>query len=381
MIRSYTNPDHSEVWLARYRGQCPQFVCVLGFTDTALIPGISSAGATPEARQWTAIADAEYLVNGAQPHPCHPLPPLQAGVSPVLISRALLQTLDWPCSVFNAGLRHPPSVQVIDLEGQAANCVHTGQALPLTVVQHLFHQGWQWGQWLAQAEQSSNSYLIVSECVVGGTTTALGVLTGLGISARGKVNSSHPECNHLQKQQLVDQGLQAAGLSGLLNPDPLHVIAAVGDPMQPVVAGLALAASARRGVLLAGGTQMLAVYALSCAIAENSSYSWQPEQIVVGTTRWVAEDASGDTVGLAHLIGERFGRQRTPTLLATTLNFSASRYPQLQRYEQGFVKEGVGAGGSAIAACLQMGWDQPQLLNVIETEMDALTQLRSPISS
>jgi len=36
-------------------------------------------------------------------------------------------------------------------------------------------------------------------------------------------------------------------------------------------------------------------------------------------------------------------------LLATQLDFSASKYPVLQAYQQGFVKEGVGAGGCAIA--------------------------------
>jgi NaMN:DMB phosphoribosyltransferase len=58
-------------------------------------------------------------------------------------------------------------------------------------------------------------------------------------------------------------------------------------------------------------------------------------------------------------------------LVATTLTFSTSRYPQLQAYEQGFVKEGVGAGGCTIAASLYQNWGQPELLAAIE----ALTTL------
>ena len=104
---------------------------------------------------------------------------------------------------------------------------------------------------------------------------------------------------------------------------------------------------------------MLAVYALLRAIATTYDLAWQPEQIVVGTTRWVAEDATGDTVGLAALIG-------TVPLLATQLQFTAARYPQLQAYEQGYVKEGVGAGGCAIAASLYQNWNQGQLLQAIE---------------
>ncbi|NEP61563.1 MAG: TIGR00303 family protein, partial [Symploca sp. SIO2G7] len=43
-----------------------------------------------------------------------------------------------------------------------------------------------------------------------------------------------------------------------------------------------------------------------------------------------------------------------------------SRYPQLQAYEQGYVKEGVAAGGCAIAAYLYQGWDSVRLLQALE---------------
>jgi uncharacterized protein (TIGR00303 family) len=373
LIRIYTNSHLSQIWLERYRSLAPTFCCILGFTETALIPGISAAGATPESRRWTAIADAEYLIQGAVPTPTYPLPPLTAGVSPVIISRALIQALGWSCHVFNAGLANPPSVRMVDLGGQAAACLSTGNALPLERVTHLVQSGYELGQTLGK--QHTGRYLIVSECVVGGTTTALGVLTGLGVAANGKVNSSHPECNHQQKQQLVLQGLERAGLLGCSSPDPVAVVAAVGDPMQPVVAGLTLAASQHCGVLLAGGTQMLAVYALACAIAQAQSRDWNPEHVVVGTTRWVADDPTGDTVGLAHLMGQTLSAE--PPLLATQLSFKDSKYPQLQRYEQGFVKEGVGAGGCAIAASLQMGWGQAELLQVIEQDMLAFSNVHS----
>ena len=55
---------------------------------------------------------------------------------------------------------------------------------------------------------SNRNYLILGECVVGGTTTALAILTGLGIEAVGKVNSSHPVCNHEQKWAVVQAGLE-----------------------------------------------------------------------------------------------------------------------------------------------------------------------------
>jgi uncharacterized protein (TIGR00303 family) len=352
-ISIYTEVDRAKSWIARHQGKKPHFACILGFTETGLIPGISAAGATPHDRQFTAIADAEFLVNGVQPNPKFPLPPLHVGASPVYISRAVIESLEIPVTVFNAGLPRSPAISAIDLQGKPARCVSTGQALDLQVVRHLFDQGLRWGEKLAQ----SADYLVLGECVVGGTTTALAVLTGLGIDATDKVNSSHPICNHAQKWELVQQGLAQP------KSDPFSLVAAVGDPMQITVAGMAIAASQSCGVLLAGGTQMLAVYALARAIVQRNTIAWNPEQILVGTTRWVAEDPTGDTVGLAISMQD-------VALIATRLNFAESRWQQLRAYEQGFVKEGVGAGGCSIAATVFQDWGQAELLDAIEQLID-----------
>lgn len=358
MIRIYTQIQKGKKWLQKYRGHKPIFGCILGFTDTGLIPGISAAGATPQDRQYTCLADVEFLYNGLKPQPQYPLPPLEAGASPVLITKAIIDTLNIPLYLFNAGLTNKPTVPTIDLGGAPARCLTSGLALDLATIQHLLEVGSYWGQKLA--DEAKDSYIILGECVVGGTTTALAVLLGLGIAAIGKVNSSHPECNHGQKLALVRQGLQVAGLSSPLPVSkPLKLIAAVGDPMQIVAAGMGMAASLKVGVMLAGGTQMLAVYALMGALKEKLSLLWRPENIVVGTTRWVAEDPSGDTIGLAQEIG-------SVPLMATQLSFSESCYPQLQAYERGYVKEGIGCGGCAIAANLYKDWNQTQLLKAVE---------------
>ncbi|QZZ20825.1 TIGR00303 family protein [Leptothermofonsia sichuanensis E412] len=370
-VHIYTQKEQGQYWLERYRGQLPVFACVLGFTETGLIPGISAAGATPVDRQYTAIADAEFLYNGPQVAPRYPLPPLEKGASPVLISRAILEAQRIPLYLFNAGLVHAPAVPAIDLGGSPAKCLSQGRALERATVEHLLQAGLYWGSRLAI--QAAGSYLILGECVVGGTTTALAILTGLGIAAAGKVNSSHPICNHQQKWKLVEAGLRQSGLrisptSYPIAVSPLELVAAVGDPMQIVVAGMAIAASRSVGVLLAGGTQMLAVYALLRAITQNDNLPWKPEQIVVGTTRWVAEDLTGDTIGLATSIG-------SVPLIATQLSFATSRFHQLQAYEQGFVKEGVGAGGCAIAAHLYQNWGQREMLEAIEQLAERYQQI------
>ncbi|MEL4896353.1 nicotinate mononucleotide-dependent phosphoribosyltransferase CobT [Crocosphaera sp. Alani8] len=358
MFRIYTAQSLGEKWVENYQKSSPIFACVLGFTKTGLIPGISAAGATPTARKYTAIADAEFLINGVQSTYHYSLPPLNQGISPVFITRAILEACEIPIYLFNAGLPIPPAVPSIDLGGNSANCLTTGKALPLPLVYALFQQGINWGEKLRK--NITNKYLILSECVVGGTTTALAVLTGLGINATGKVNSSHPKCNHKQKEFLIKKGLENAGNYNDFNTiNSFKLVASVGDPMQIVVAGMAISASVEMGVMLAGGTQMLAVYALIKSINNMSQYEANLENIIVGTTRWVAEDLTGDTVGLAESIG-------TVSLFATKLNFSDSSYQQLQMYEQGYVKEGVGAGGAAIAASLSFAWTQEKLLKTIE---------------
>jgi len=369
MIRVYTQLEQGQEWLRRYRGCSPVFACVLGFTATGLIPGISAAGCTPLDRRYTAIADAEFLYYGPQSQPQYSLPPLQAGASPVLISRAVVEGLNIPVYLFNAGLPQPPTVPAFDLGGTSARCLSQGCALELATVKHLLEQGLIWGQQLAAS--MTQEYLILGECVVGGTTTALAVLTGLGIDAAGKVNSSHPVCNHAQKWALVQAGLQRAELwEQIPITDPLKLVAAIGDPMQIALAGMAIAASRTKGVLLAGGTQMLAVYALIQAIVKVYELAWQPQAVVVGTTRWVAEDPTGKTVELAEMVG-------SIPLLVTQLSFANSRYDQLRAYEQGYVKEGMGAGGCAIAAHLTQGWHQTQLLHAIEALVDRSLALGS----
>jgi uncharacterized protein (TIGR00303 family) len=356
MIKVYTEQELGQKWLGRYRGNTPSLACILGFTATGLIEGISAAGKTPEDRKYTALADAEFLVNGITSQPRYPLPPLTEGASPVFISRAVVEYFSLPLYLFNAGLPESPPVPSVDLGGAPAQCLTTGKALSLVTVEHLLDEGLNWGKKLGK--EAEKGYLIIGECVVGGTTTALAVLSALGIDARGKVNSSHPDCNHSQKWAVVNQGLQAASLSAKGRVNPLEVVAAVGDPMQIVTAAMAIAASCSTGVLLAGGTQMLAVYALMRSIIDHLGLSADLDQIVVGTTRWVAEDTTGDTIGLAQAIGG-------VPLLATELDFTASIHPQFRVYERGYVKEGVGAGGSAIAAHL-LGLTPTELVGIIE---------------
>lgn len=357
-------------WLRQYKGKKPLYACILSFTETGLIPHISAAGSTPQARRYTAIADAAFLADSPDQQQRQPLPLLKAGISPAVISRAILTQQNIPLQLMSTGLPEALCVPHITLPQVMAQSVHTGQAMTLSQVQTLFESGLYWGKRLAQ--QCLGSYLVVGECVVGGTTTAQAVLTALGYNVSGRMSSSHANSNHQQKQALVDQGLSQwrqrdSFADKRQQSTALSAVAACGDPMQVVAAGIAISASQQVGVLLAGGSQMLAVYALAKALASETETEretqcpWKTQQIVVGTTRWVIEDKSANTRVIAQDIGAPY--------LASELSFSQSPYFQLRAYEQGFVKEGVGAGGCAIAAHLYQGWNNSQIRHAIETEL------------
>ncbi|MEM9944631.1 MAG: nicotinate mononucleotide-dependent phosphoribosyltransferase CobT [Cyanobacteria bacterium P01_D01_bin.36] len=373
--------ETAENWLARYQGHRPTFACILSFTETGLRPHISAAGNTIADRRRTAAIDGEFLLSNEPSIP--QLPPLAAGISPAVISRAVLRSLSIPVQLLSTGLPVALSVPYTRLPQVQAHSVETGCAMSLAQADALFAAGQVWGAQLATA----NGYLILAECVVGGTTTAQAVLTALGYSVDGSMSSSHRVGNHRQKQALIAAGLAAwqeqiyvdaypstdstedsteGGLTGAsasrqkMN-SAIGAAAAVGDPMQLVVAGMMISASRVGGVLLAGGAQMLAVYALARAIAQQKSLIWRTQRVIVGTTRWVVEDSHANTVQIAQQINAPY--------IASQIDFSQSPYVQLRAYEQGFVKEGMGAGGCGIAAHLYKGWTRSQLRHAVEAQL------------
>jgi NaMN:DMB phosphoribosyltransferase len=124
------------------------------------------------------------------------------------------------------------------------------------------------------------------------------------------------------------------------------VLAAVGDPMQPLAAGLVLeAALAGVPVLLAGGSQMAAVLAVALALCDPPLRPLLVARTAIATTAWVAGEGSSDLAQLLVQIGQRWGAE--PVAFASSLRFHGCRSPQLLAFEQGYVKEGVGAGGLA----------------------------------
>jgi len=331
------NELKGEAFLDEIRGKKPLFVCTIATTETAKIPQISAAGKHPEFTDYTPPADAELLLLGK----CKCIagvPVTPDGIpTPALITMSALRLADIPVLIASGGLKVKPYVPLLDLGGNSGRDIKTGNAVDN--VEEVIQRGKIAGENLAKTAD----YLVIGESIPGGTTTALGVLLAMGVDAEGKVSSSMPENPHGLKVETVRAGLAAAGESfGSLAKNPVKAIACVGDPMMPAFAGLVIGAAAQVPVLMAGGTQMSAVLAIVNALNPDVLCN-----VAIGTTRWVACDGSSDLKGIVAQIAD-------VPILAADLDFGSSRFGGLKAYEQGVVKEGVGAGGAAIAAMAKL---------------------------
>jgi uncharacterized protein (TIGR00303 family) len=348
--------ERGRAFAERWRGSHPAFWCVLAHTDTCLVAGLSAAGMNEELRVFTPAADAEVVHLGLAR--CLPdLPRSPSGTpGPAGITRAALGVLDEQACFFGVGLRTWPETECVRISGDAGADIARAQGV--AAAQELFERGESIGRdYALQADR-----LVLGESVPGGTTTALAVLLALGYDAAGRVSGSVPGNAHALKLHIVEQALRRAGIEpGAGRCDPLRAVGEVGDPMQPLAAGIARGAT-RAGceVLLAGGSQMLAVAALIGALAGQSAL----DQMAIGTTRWIVADPAADVAGLASQISPELA------LLAANLNFSGSRHAGLQAYEQFRVKEGVGAGGACVAALLGTGIPVEELEYAIDATYD-----------
>jgi uncharacterized protein (TIGR00303 family) len=325
--------SRGKAFIEKIKGRSPLFVCVIGSTETAKIPGLSAAGKHPELTDYTPAADVELLLLSS----CKCIkgvPVTPEGVpTPALITMSALKLADIPLLVVSGGVKIKPHVPYLDLGGRPGGDIRTSKAVENP--EEILLRAKIAGENLSKVAD----YLVVGESIPGGTTTALGVLLAMGIDAKGKVSSSMPNNPHELKIKTVKEGLKASKVEfGSLAHDPLKAVSCVGDPMMPAFAGLVLGAAHKVPVLMAGGTQLGAVLAVVKAFNP-----YILNNVAIGTTRWIIVDKNADLKGIIAQIA-------SIPILAADLDFSRSKFEGLKAYEAGFVKEGVGAGGSAIAA-------------------------------
>ncbi|WP_436911659.1 nicotinate-nucleotide--dimethylbenzimidazole phosphoribosyltransferase [Halosimplex marinum] len=291
---------------------------------TARIEGISAIGTSDDLVKYGPAGDAEILTYGELvTAPLLPMDP-SLGPTPAMLVRAVCDRLDEEIVVLDGGIWGETAAPTVDVEASPGSDIREAtDAVPNAA--EIFSEG------RAFAEGLSRPRVVVGETVPGGTTTAQAVFTALGYEEQ--TSSSFAEQNPTElKRHVVDTALTRSGLASRDDPDPLGIVRSVGDPVQAAILGLLSGvAGTDTDIMLAGGTQMLAIAALAREMGITT-------EITVATTEQVRRDPSVDLRRTADKCDVAL-RINDPTL-------PDPRHPAMRFFGSDLQKEGVGMGGA-----------------------------------
>jgi len=300
------------------------FILFISETDLSKIPGLSAAGQNIEALPYTAPADADMLFyDRPKVIDCIPLDPF-GHPTPAVVTKAAVIEGKLPVMVMRAGTSIAPASPFSDITSAPGRDPRFCMAVP--DVRNIIKNA----SAAAQKLSKETKRVVLAESIPGGTTTALMLLRSLGYD--GTVSSAGPVNPIAIKEEIWNGVSSRLGIkTGGLKCSGIGAAAEVGDPMQVSVASFVEALPPDVEVILAGGTQMIAVAALLREMGET-------RPMLVATTKYVCADKTSCFVQYAEKIGVDW--------YSAPLDFSHSKYKGLADYENGFVKEGVGMGGS-----------------------------------
>ena len=344
---------HGEKFLRTLSKKRFTFGLITSYSETCEIPGITIAGADKEFLKFTAPADSEYIEYGKCV--CIPGIPISPDgkPTPALLTRVSLNAAKIPHFVVNAGSKVRPSLCYFDADMIPGKNISESPAMSLNQIKSAIEYGKNLGKVMSQ----NTDCLVIGESIPGGTTTALAVLRAFGLECNV---SSSMQNNPLDlKNKIVSDALKRKEFD-----DPLEIVANFGDPMMPVCAGMLSTASEKCHVILAGGTQMLAVLKLAKHIGYNI------EQTAIGCTSYIIDDSQAKFLETLKQIDEI-------TVLSIDPCLHNSQHFGLRSYADGFVKEGAGAGGAIIASILKTENTIEELFPLFEKEYKRISDLKS----
>lgn len=345
-IEIFVDEQKGQEFLESIQKKSFLFSLVISYTDTCTIPGITIAGKNPALLQYTPPADAEFL-NFGYCRCINAIPMTPDGKpTPALLTKTALEAASISNIVINAGSKILPKLPYFETGLPFGKNIATGPAMPLDAVTHAV----EYGRMIGRSLGSITDCLVVGESIPGGTTTAQTVLTSLGINAN--VSSSMQDNPRALKNEIA-----SAAAKRIDSKNPFDVVANGGDPMIPTIAGILSTASSLTKVILAGGTQMAAVMAFSKITGCNKNNT------AIATTSYVTEDKTANFVDTITQID-------SIPIFSTRLALKDSKIDGLRSFANGFVKEGVGAGGASLAAMLKVGIDSNQLLQLTEKQYE-----------
>jgi len=338
------NVEQAQNFIETIKSGKSLFAFVISYTETCEIPGITFAGADKNSIQFTPPADAEYLHYGyCKTIDKIPMTP-DGKPTPGILTKTALESSSIPHLTINAGSKISPQLPFIETGLPFGKNISNEDAMTDSQVS----QAVDFGRILGRSLASFTDCLVIGESIPGGTTTALAVLRAFGFDA--KVSSSIPENPIELKNQIVESALKRIN-----SEHPYSIVAKVGDPMIPFVAGMLSSASGVSKVMLAGGTQMAAVLAFASKIGFNE------ENTIIGTTSYITNDENANFKELVQKIANI-------PIISVDPNLKNSRHSGLRAFSEGFAKEGVGAGGSIISSMLKTGNDSEKFLKLVEEE-------------
>ena len=311
------------------------FLFVIGNTKTAEIKGITVAGENPELIKYTPPADVELLYYGK----CKSIDAIPATPdgkpTPALITYTALKLVDIPFLVVDSGAMIKPKVPYVSINAPVGDNIAEKQAMDYNRVLDALNMAKIFGEQIAKY----SDIVLVGESIPAGTTTAAAVLKALGMKAA--VSSSMPDNPIDLKMKIVEKAVKSVNTE-----DPIEVVSKVGDPVMVGVVGIALgAAKAKKPIVLAGGTQMVAI--------SNILKKIDNVDAVIATTSYVAKDKNADMSLSPYPV------------ISVDLGLDKSTKAGLKAYADGFVKEGVGAGGAALLAYAR-GFSKEEFVKAVE---------------
>lgn len=341
--------DHSQTSLPQGRAD---FLLAASVTRTCEIEGITQAG-IPGKIPLTPTLDAEFLATG-RVFSLENLAETATGIpTPGLLTRAVHTLTPFAkLTVIDLGLEtRPQQLEAVDLGMTPTPSITEAKGFDAKTV---FEKGVAFGR----QYELEGDYLILGESTPSGTTTAQAAITALGYKVEGFFASSFKDAPLSIKEQTISKALAK------LQPNMgiFDKLGHTADNMLLFNAGFILAASRRFNIVLAGGTQMLAVLLIANKIAAMQAIHHDHRHIHLCTTKWIARDPHSDIQALIEQLDFRL------KAYYADFTFEDAHIPVLKLYDEGEAKEGVGAG-AAIAYGYMQGLTRQQITARVEALM------------
>lgn len=306
------------------------FLLAASVTKTCEIEGITQAG-IPGKISYTPTLDAE-LITTQKLFSMPAIAETPSGVpSLALITRAVHNLSAFSAiEILDLGLEiKPEQTQLHNFDIQASGSITTGADIDAETI---FAKGMAFGR----TYDLKGSYLILGESTPSSTTTANATALALGYDVEDDFSSNFLNVpNNVQIQtiktalSLVDDKMST-----------FEKLSLVSDNMLVFCAGFLLEASRRFHVVLAGGIQMATCLLVADKLREDILMRLKSDNITLATTAWVANDTNSN---IRHILQQL---SYTPNAIYTEFSFANAEIPILKKYDEGEVKEGVGAGAS-----------------------------------